>query len=170
MTGAIVTLAAAGCAYSITTATDYDRSVQFSNYHTFFMMKGNSSGNPLVDQRVTTDVTAALNSKGWEEVPEGQGRAAVVVHAATKTKHSYETFYDGWGDGWRYRWGGVGGSTTFVQDYKIGTVVVDIFDAQTKQAIWRGSASDALSESPTKNAETTETAVTKMFSSFPPVP
>ena len=90
----------------------------------------------------------------------GEGRAAVIAHAATKTKHSYETFYDGWGGGWRWRMGGFGSSTTYVQDYKVGTVVVDIFDADTKQAIWRGSATDALSDNQKDNAQATEAAIT----------
>src|SRR5207245_9505672 len=92
-TVATVALLTVGCGYSIKTSTDYDRTVNFSNYNTFFMMKGNTSGNPLLDQRVTDDVKAALTSKGWAEVPEGQGRAAVVAHAATKTKHPYRTLY-----------------------------------------------------------------------------
>jgi hypothetical protein len=145
---AVVTTA---CGYSIKTATDYDRSVHFSNYQSFFIMKGNSSGNPLMDQRATADVETALISKGWLEVPEGQGQAAVVVHAATKTKHTYQTLYDGWGGGWRYRWGGIGGgATTFVEDYKVG------------------SASDALSNNSKSNADATEQAINKMFNTFPP--
>jgi hypothetical protein len=173
--GALALLSAA-CGYSIKTSTDYDHNVKFSNYHSFFMMKGNSSGNPMLDQRAAADVKSALTSKGWMEVPEGQGETAVVVHAATKTKHTYDTFYDGWG-GWGYRrgWGGrfgggFGGSTTFVNDYKIGTLVVDIFDAKTKEAIWHGNASDAMSDSAKSNAQATEQAVDKMFQSFPPAP
>jgi len=54
-------------------------------------VKGNSSGNPLMDQRATEDVQSALNNKGWMEVPDGLGRAAGVVHAATTMKHTYET-------------------------------------------------------------------------------
>jgi len=137
ISGVAVALLTVGCGYAIKTSTDYDRSVRFSNYHSFFIMKGNSSGNPLMDQRAQADVERALASKGWVEVPEGEGQAAVVVHAATKTKHTYETLYDGWGGwGWRRGWGGgLGGSTTFVTDYKVGTLVVDIFDAKTKQAI-----------------------------------
>jgi hypothetical protein len=167
-TAAIATLLTVGCGYSIKTATDYDRTVHFSNYHTFFMMKGNSSGNPFLDERAASDVKAALTGKGWAEVPEGQGRAVVVVHAATKTKHSYQTFYDGWGGGWRWHWGGPGSSTTLEQDYKVGTVVVDIFDADTRQAIWRGSATDALSDNQKDNTEATQAAIVKMFNNFPP--
>jgi hypothetical protein len=165
--GAVALLTAA-CGYSIKTSTDYDRNVRFSNYQSFFILKGNSSGDPLMDQRATADVVTALTVKGWAEVPEGEGQAAVVVHAATKTKHTYETFYDGWGGGWRWRSGGFGNATTFVQDYKIGTVVVDIFDAKTKQAIWHGSASDALSDNAKSNTQATEQAIDKMFSKFPP--
>jgi len=162
-----VALFTMACGYSIKTATDYDRHVNFSNYSSFFILKGNPSGNPLMDQRAQADVESALTSKGWMEVPEGQGQAAVVVHAATKTKHTYETMYDGWG-AWGWRRGGFGGATTFVNDYKVGTLVVDIFDAKTKQAIWHGYASDALSDNATSNADATEQAIDKMFSNFPP--
>src|SRR6202011_4022032 len=153
----VMALVTTACGYSIKTSTDYDRNVRFSNYQSFFIMKGNSSGNPLLDQRAADDVKSALTSKGWMEVPEGEGAAAVVVHAATKTKHTYETLYDGWGGwGWRRGWGGrFGGSTTLVNDYKVGTLVVDIVDAKTKQAIWHGSATDALSDNAKSNAKDT---------------
>jgi hypothetical protein len=165
-----VALFTTACGYAIKTSTDYDRSVKFSNYQSFFIMKGNPSGDALMDQRAQADVKSALTSKGLIEAPEGQGQLAVVVHAATKTKHTYETLYDGWGGwGWRRGWGGgFGGATTFVNDYKVGTLVVDIFDAKTKQAIWHGTASDALSNNAKSNAQATQQAIDKMFSSFPP--
>jgi hypothetical protein len=163
-----VALFTAACGYSIKTATDYNRNVRFSNYHSFYIMKGNSSGNPLMDQRATADVESALMAKGWMELPEGEGQAAVVIHAATKTKHTYDTFYDGWGRGWR--WGGFGDTTTFVENYKVGTLVVDIFDASSKRAIWHGFASDALSDSAKSNAQATEEAVDKLFRNFPGAP
>jgi len=164
----VAALGATACGYAIKTTTDYDRTVNFANYHTFFVMKGNSTGNPLLDRRAADDVRQALTSKGWAEVPEGEGGVAVVIHAATRTKHQYETFYDGWGGwGWR-RWGGIGTATTFVEDYTVGTVVVDIFDAQSKQAIWHGVATDALPDDATGNAKATAQAIDKMFSKFPP--
>ena len=164
----ILTVCALGCGYAIKTSTDYNRAVNFANYRTFFIVKGNSSGNTLQDQRATADVTDALVSRGWVEAPDGEGQAAVVVHAATKTKHTYQTFYDGWG-GWNWRWdGGLGGATTYVESYSVGTLVVDIFDAKTKQAIWRGYASDALPSSPSGKEKATRAALDKMFAQFPP--
>src|SRR5882762_5835489 len=171
VTGAVASLTAA-CAYSIKATTDYDRSVNFASYRNFTMVTGNSSGNPVSDQRVAAEVATTLTAKGWKEVPADQAQASVVVHTATKTKHTYQTFYDGygWGGwGWR-RWAGMGlgGSTTYVQDYKVGSVVVDIFDAKTKEGIWHGHATDVLSGSAPENAKINQQAVAKMFASFPP--
>lgn len=161
----VFALLTTGCGYSIKATTDYDRAVNFASYHTFFMIKGTSSGNPLLDHRVNDDVRMELTTKGWAEVAEGKGRAAVVVHAATKTQHTYETFYDGWG-GWRWR--GVGTATTYVEEYNVGSVMVDIFDAETKELIWRGAASNALTGNAEKNASITREAITKLFEGFPP--
>jgi hypothetical protein len=154
------------CGYSIkstTATTDYDTKVDFSNYHTFFIIKGNSSGNRIVDDQLISSVQNVLTEKGWLEVPEGEGRAAVVVHTATKTNHTYRTFYEGWG-GWH--WAGPG-SAGFAEDYQVGTVVVTIFDAETKRAIWRGFATDAPSDSSQREAKTTEKTVVKIFKSLP---
>jgi len=165
---AVVALSATACGYTISTSTDYDSAVDFGRYTTFFIMKGNSSGNPLLDQRANDDVRQALTMKGWAEASESDARAAVVVHTATQTKHTYETFYDGWGGwGWWHRRRS-DFATTFVEDYQVGTVVVDIFDEGTKQAIWHGVATNALSDHAATNAKITEDAITKMFREFPP--
>ncbi|MCU1386168.1 MAG: hypothetical protein JWL71_4865 [Acidobacteria bacterium] len=164
-----VALSAVGCGASIKTATDYNHNINFSNYQSFYVKSGNSSGNPLLDQRAIADVTHALEAKGWREVPQGAAQTAVVVHAATNTKHTYETLYDGWGGwGWRRFGGGFGGATTYVTDFQVGTLVVDIFDARSKQAVWHGSATDALSDNATSNASITRQAIDKMLASFPP--
>jgi hypothetical protein len=164
-----VALSAVGCGVSIKTATDYNHNINFSKYQSFYVKSGNSSGNPLMDQRAIADVTRALEGKGWTEVPQSEAETAVVVHAATKTKHTYETLYDGWGGwGWRRWGGGFGGATTYVNDFKVGTVVVDMFDARTKQAVWHGSANDALSDNATSNASITQQAIEKMLAKFPP--
>lgn len=162
-----VLMTSAGCAYRVKAASDYDGRVNFSHYVTFFMMKGNSSGDPLKDQRLALDVASALMSKGWAEVPEGEGQAAVIIHTATSADRTYETFYNGWG-GWHWRWGGFDSSSKFVEDYKVGTVVVTIFDAEKKQAIWRGFVADAISDSPKQAAKVRDQAVAKIFDKFPP--
>ena len=46
--------------------------------------------------------------------------------------------------------------------------MVDLFDAKSKQAIFRGTATDTLSDKPQKNDEKLDKAVEKMFKEFPP--
>ena len=43
-----------------------------------------------------------------------------------------------------------------------------MFDASTKRAIWRGTASGTVSDSPEKNQAAVEAALDKMLSAFPP--
>ena len=52
--------------------------------------------------------------------------------------------------------------------YPVGTVVVDLFDAGTKQMVWRGVARDVLADQPEKNTKKLHKAVEKMFEKFPP--
>ena len=106
-------------------------------------------------------------SKGWVELAEGAGQAAVIVHVATSEQHTDEAFYKGWG-GWNWRWNGPGSPARSVGDYKVGTVVVTIFDADTKQVIWRGFAADAISKNPKEADKVHDTAVAKIFAHFPP--
>src|SRR5262245_56323259 len=122
----VLTLSAAGCGYNIKAASDYNPHVNFTNYGTFFMLKGNLTGSAVVDDRLASDVKNALASKGWVEVPEGEGQAAVIIHTANGEERSYDDFYQGWG-GWQLRW--AGDEAKFAENYKPGTVVVTIFDA-----------------------------------------
>jgi len=44
----------------------------------------------------------------------------------------------------------------------------DLFDTSTKQVVWRGVASDTVSDKPEKNEKHLYEAVAKMFKDFPP--
>jgi Domain of unknown function (DUF4136) len=99
------------------------------------------------------------------------GDVAVVAIKKLKTQRTLQTFYDSFGGGWgwrRFGGGGFGDSTTTEQDYKVGTLVVVLYDAKTKQLIWRGSARDTLSDKATKNEKNLDKGMTKMFKAFPP--
>jgi hypothetical protein len=50
----------------------------------------------------------------------------------------------------------------------VGTLVVDLFDANAKKLIWRGSSSDTLSNKADKNIKDLDKGVQKMFEHFPP--
>jgi len=50
----------------------------------------------------------------------------------------------------------------------VGTLVVDLFDTGAKRLIWRGSASDTLSDKSDKNIKNLNSDVHRMFERFPP--
>ena len=135
--------------------TDYDHSANFGQYKTYSWEK----------VRIKDAVNAALAAKGWTQVDSG-GDVSVVAMEITKNQQTLNTFYDGFGGGWR--WGGFGDATTTTETYKVGTLVVDLFDAQAKNLIWRGSSSDTLSNNPDKNTKNLDKEVKKMFAHFPP--
>ena len=147
--------------------TDYDRSANFGPYKTY-SWENVSTRDPLMVDRIKSAVKAALAAKGWTEVPSG-GDAALVAVETTRDQQALDTFYNGFGGGWRWNgFGGFGEATTTVETFKVGTLVVDIFDANSKKLIWRGSVSDTLSNNSDKNIKELDKGVNKMFNHFPP--
>ena len=149
--------------------TDFDRDSDFGHYKTYSWEKVQTQ-DPLWVDRIKEAVNSALAAKGWTKVDSG-GDVAIMAVESTQHQQTLNTFYDGFGGGWRWRgFGGFGDSTTTVDTYKVGTLVVDLFDASTKKLIWRGSASDTLSDKSDKNIKTLDKGVQKMFDHFPPSP
>ena len=138
----------------------------FASYKTFMWIKEPKVGDPLLKQRIIDDVTAQLRAKGWQPVSQGAD-VAVAAHVATQTEQTLNTFYDGFGGGWRWG-GGFGSATTTVNTYEEGTLIVDLFDAKTQEAVWRGTATQDVSSNPEKQSKNIDKAVQKLFSKFPP--
>jgi hypothetical protein len=145
--------------------TDYDRNADFGQYKTYSWEKVQTQ-NPLWVDRVKAAVNSALAAKGWTQVESG-GNVSIVAMEMTRSHQTLNTYYDGLGGGWGWR-GGFGDATTTEDTYKVGTLVVDLFDAKAKKLIWRGSASDTLSDKSDKNIKNLDKGVEKMFDHFPP--
>jgi hypothetical protein len=149
--------------------TDYDRSADFSQYKTYSWEKVQTQ-DPLWVGRIKDAANAALSAKGWTQVASG-GQVSIVAMEMTKNQQTLNTFYDGFGGGWgwrRFGGGGFGDATTTTENYKVGTLCIDLFDANSKTLIWRGSASDTLSDKSDKNIKNLDKGVQKMFDHFPP--
>ena len=159
----------AGKASAQQVKTDYDRSANFGQYKTYSWAQVKTKDALDVD-RIKTAVNAALAAKGWTQVDSG-GDVSIVAVEITQNQQTLNTFYDGFGGGWgwrRFGGGGFGEATTTTETYKVGTLVVDLFDAKTKQLLWRGTSSDTLSNNSDKNIKNLDKGVEKMFKNFPP--
>lgn len=147
--------------------TDYDHSANFSSYKTYSWLKV-QTGDSLWDDRLTQDVDSQLAAKGWTKVESG-GDAMVSAFRSTTNQQTLQTFYDGFGGGWRWRgFGGFGDSTTTTEITKVGNVVVDVFDAKSQKLLWRGKDSDDLSSNADKNVQKLQKDIDNMFKHFPP--
>lgn len=171
----LLTCLISATAYAQKVSVDYDKQANFSSYKTYSWSEGTPAKNPLGHQRIIAGIEAQLAAKGWTKV-ESDSDVVVIYSAATTTKTQINTFDTGgpWG-GYRWGWGGYrgyggGSSTTTVQEILIGQLVVDMADVKNKNFIWRGTASDTLSDQPEKNQKKLDKALAKMFKKFPPTP
>ena len=113
-------------------------------------------------------VDANLSKKGLKKV-DSDPDVFVTYFADDEQQTVVNTTHHGYGYGAGWYWGGgmgMGTSTTHVSNYTKGTLVVDIYKAQEKQLIWRGSVSD----DPQKNVKKFTKGLAKLFEKYPPLP
>lgn len=149
--------------------TDYDHNADFTQYKTY-SWEHVQTKDPLFSDRIKRAVNAALAAKGWTKVDSG-GDVSIIAIQTTQDQQTLNTFYDGFGGGWgwrRFGGGGFGEATATTDTYEVGTLVVDLYDAKTKQLLFRGTSSDTLSNNANKNTENLDKGVEKMFKKFPP--
>jgi hypothetical protein len=167
-----IALLCATASFAQQVKTDYDRSADFSQYKTYSLEKVQTQ-NPLWVDRIKTSVNSALAAKGWTQIESG-GNVSIVAMEMNRSHQTLNTYYDSFGGGWGWgrRFGGFGDdfgeSTTTPETYRVGTLVVDLFDSSTKNLIWRGSLSDVLSDKSNKNIKNLDKGVVKLFDQFPP--
>jgi hypothetical protein len=145
---------------------DYNHSTQFSALRTYSWSAVHTT-NSIWDARVKDAIDKQLTAKGYTEVPTG-GAVSLVAVEKISVHQQVDTTYEGFG-GRRFM-GGVGDATTSVDDYKVGTLIVSMFDGNSRQPIWRGTASRDLAGNPEKNTKKLDSDIQKMFTGFPPRP
>ena len=160
----LIVMASITAVFADQVSTDYNHATNFNQIKTYSWSKVHTA-NSIWDQRVKDAIDKQLAAKGWTQVASN-GDVSLVAIEKTSVQQQYDTFYDGFG-GWR-RFGGFGESTTTVDNYKVGTLIVSIFDVNSKQMIWRGTSSSDLSGNPDKNTKRLDKDVEKMFKKFPP--
>jgi hypothetical protein len=152
---------------SVSVNTDFVPGTDFSHIKTYAWIKKPAAANPLLEKRIIDDINLQLAEHGWKNVDSHEAAdAAVSGTITTQDQERVDTTGNG-GYGWRR--GGMGGmSSSTVYHETVGTLIVDIFDTKTKDAIWRGTASGTASSDPETNTKNTRNAIQEMFKNFPP--
>jgi hypothetical protein len=154
-----------GCSPKV--AVDSNSRADFSKYKTFAWMDSDVKAgqnpvyyNQLATQSVENTMSDVLQQKGLaqnEANPDLLIGYHFFVENKTRTVANPSTpFYGpymGWGRwgfrGWGPTWWGYGGTQYTEEQYKAGTLVVDMVDARTRKLVWRGAVENAVS-SPTR--------------------
>ncbi|GAO41104.1 DUF4136 domain-containing protein [Flavihumibacter petaseus] len=174
----IAAAAGTGCTSSVKVTTDYDRAANFSQYKTFAIYKDDAKTDnvsQLNSGRIENAIKAEMIKKGFTE---NTSSPDLLVNAVTIVKNkqsiSSTTNYYGYGGYYRpYAWGGgmgVTGNTTYnVDDYKDGSLIIDVVDAAGKKLIWQGTGNKEIDNKDYKDPDKMiSEAVTKIMASFPP--
>jgi hypothetical protein len=139
---------------------DSDSSANFGQYRTYAWTAGTPAANPLAEERIHAAVEQQLAGKGF--APAESPDVFVATHLTTREQK--ELVANGFGGGFAFG----GYATAQVETYVQGTLVVDLYDAHTKQLVWRGTGTGTASDKPEKNTEKMNKALAKMFEQYPP--
>ncbi len=174
----VLILVLVGCTSKV--YIDYDKQADFTKYRTYAWGEGTAAQNPLMDRRIVAAIDEQLAGKGFQKSDKSPDMF-VSYHAATSKEVSYTTTSYGYGYGpsWgasygRYGGGmgmwGVGLSTGTATPVTVvkGTLVVDIYGAEPKLLLWRGTGNDTIHADPEKVENQIRDVVTEMFETFPP--
>ena len=164
-------LCTAGLALLTTTALaqdvtyDYDRTADFSSIRTYAWQGDGNVSDPLNHKRIVAAVDSQLAAKGLTKVAADGDPDVVVSYRAALTE-DLEVHGTGYG---RYaRPGGTGSAR--VERVYVGTLLVGMFDADTRAPVWRATASRELDldASPEEREKHLRKATEKLFRKYPP--
>ena len=154
---------------------NFDSSVDFSKFKTY-RWERNPNSQPvdeLTEKQLKQALDTELATKGLTETPD-HADLVIVYQIATRNEAEITTWDTGWGygPGWRRGWYGPGPgmTTTTVDTITIGMLDLDMFDAQSKQLVWRGTVSKALDPkaNPEKRQKNMRKAAQKLLKHYPP--
>ena len=181
----IAAMALSACS-GLKVVSDYDRSVDFTQYKTFeyygWIEESDKLLNDLDKRRIEDAFAAEFKARGLELVKEG-GDLVVGLFIVTEQKtqttahttsmggmggYGYGGYY-GYGPGWG--WGGGHSTTTYSEyDYVEGTLVCDVYDKAKEQLVWEGIATGTVDDNPQTRDEGIPKAVAKLMGEYPVPP
>lgn len=155
---------------SVRVNSDYDKTVNFSQYKTYAFHKNGIDKAEISDldkKRILRAIDAQLAAKGFtkSETPD------LLVNIFTKERERVDVnqYSAGWGYGWGFGWNPyVWGGHSYVTTTTEGTLYIDLIDAKNKELIWEGMGSGNLTQDTKKKDERINEFVSKIIAEFPP--
>ena len=163
-----------------------DNTVDFSKFTTFEFFGWAAESDKILTSFDKKSIESAfgkeLSNRGLKYVKNG-GDLIITLFIVTEEKtevtastnigmYGYGGYY---GHGPRYAWGpgyGMGYTTTTYRQsyYKVGTLLIDIYDAKEEILIWESMGTKTLNPDSQKREQMINQSVTKMMSKYPVEP
>jgi hypothetical protein len=181
----LVGLGLASCA-GVDVGTNYDPAAvqRIDAFHTYaWLAHPKQSGDPRVnnaitDAQVKQAVDQDLQARGYQQVAANANPDFLIGwQGSIQQQLSAETVDSYWGYPWDPFWGSFygygpygGPAETYVRQYDVGTLILDVVDAKQKTLVWRGTAKADLGDSPSIQSTRgkIDEGVNKMLEKFPP--
>ena len=148
-----------------TVTYDVDRSANFSKFRTYAWTRGTELSDPINHERVVRSIDSELAAKGLIRVDASANPDVLVAyHASFEKNLQLNAFGSGWG-----RFGGLRSATVTTETILMGTLVVDIMDANRRTIVWRGVANGEIDTraKPDKREKTISKAAQRLFKNYP---
>jgi hypothetical protein len=158
-----------GCGPTSQVFTDYDRTANLEEYKTFGWLTSTSiegRNNPIYynelnDKRIKTAVANQLESRNYQfsDNPEILVHYHIVIDDKSVVRTDPYGYY--YGPYWMR-------TEVNVYEYREGTLIIDLMDADTNSLVWRGWITSFLKNSdPSKMEDSIDRAVRMIFSEYP---
>jgi hypothetical protein len=157
------------CSPKVNVNSDYDRTASFSEYKTFSINNRTTVGgvSRLNEDRITRSIRVEMSKKGFVEVSENphlKVNAVTVVknkQTLSVNSNSYTRPYGYWGAA------RTGHATVHSQEYKNGTLVIEVVDVKHDKLIWTAAGSGELTRKQDNPDEAIAKIVAKILADFP---
>lgn len=180
-----VMILAAGCVSQPTLLTNLDKNADFSAYRTYayepHLGTDRNGYSTLLTEYLKSAIDAEMTARGYEKVASNPDlfidfnaktdEKADVVSTPSSGSYVGMGYYGGY---YGYRGGLYSTFPTYpINDvrtvrYRVGTLNVDVVDAQRKQLIWEGLAEGRLSKDQLQNPEPTiRSVIADLFKQYP---
>jgi len=177
---AVAALLMASCASKPDIKSDYDRSVDFSQYKTYAFFNPMGIENPnyssIYGSIFREAISREMESRGYVKSDNPDllinvsGRLQEKTRVTTTSDPYMAGSYYGYRRGAYGAWGGYGyGTQTNVSQYTEGTVNVDMVDRMQKRMVWEGVAVGRVNEKRTNEEARTNinNGIQEMFAGYP---
>lgn len=165
----ILALLALGSCSSIQVSTDYDSSVNFSQFKTYAYLKSGIDEAKISDldkKRILRAIDEEMLAKGFTK----SDKPDVLVNLFTETQQNVNvnSYYGGWGYrswGWTPWMYGPGYNSISVNSE--GILYIDLLKAENKELIWQGKGTGYLTPNKAKKEQKIKEFVNKILAELP---